>query len=571
MPAALPLAVTGVLLVYGLARATSLAWICDDSFISLRYAENLNAGLGLVYNGGERVEGYTNLLWTLLLALLMKLGVPAVSAAQAPGIAAYAALALCLVRRTWRRSRATGAPFLPIAAGLVLVSDDFHVWATGGLETMLFAYLVAQGLLLTREPGDSRAPALGAGLCFALLVLTRPDGLLFAAVGAASYWLPRGRLPAPERRARALRTALPVAVVLAVLVPFKLAYYGDLFPTAFYSKSVLRPYPGQGLVYVGLYLLKNWFLVVALGAGAIALWRRRSGAGSGAGAPGGDAAFLLSAALLFVAYLIQVGGDFMFARRLIPVIPLVFVAIEDRLSIVSRPRLRAALAVGALAAAALPVPVFRDTPRIRGIADERRFYPAETIEIRRRQAEAMGRALAGSDVRVAFEGGMCVFGYYSRLPYLVEMTGLTQYSLARQPLTERGHIGHEKGPSPAWLADNDIHLVVSHLLPPVAPDPEAPRPDEIYFGDLTRARVLLYDDAIMDRLRGQPDVSMVPIERILARSRREIERGSLEEAERVLAELERFYFRRAGESAAREARSLREIVERKRRSGSDAD
>ena len=36
------------------------------------------------------------------------------------------------------------------------------------------------------------------------------------------------------------------------------------------------------------------------------------------------------------------------------------------------------------------------------------------------------------------EGGMCVFGYYSRLPYLVEMTGLTQYSLAKAPLMARG-------------------------------------------------------------------------------------------------------------------------------------
>src|SRR6188508_2049644 len=40
----------------------------DDALISLRYAYNLHAGFGLVWNPGEGppVEGYTNPLWTLI-------------------------------------------------------------------------------------------------------------------------------------------------------------------------------------------------------------------------------------------------------------------------------------------------------------------------------------------------------------------------------------------------------------------------------------------------------------------------------------------------------------------------
>ena len=63
----------------GLWRAIALAWVCDDSFISFRYALNLIEGSGLVYNPGERVEGYSNLLWTLLVALWMRLGADPVS------------------------------------------------------------------------------------------------------------------------------------------------------------------------------------------------------------------------------------------------------------------------------------------------------------------------------------------------------------------------------------------------------------------------------------------------------------------------------------------------------------
>src|SRR5262245_42468042 len=45
----------------------------DDAYISFRYARNLAHGLGLVYNEGERIEGYTNFLWTVLLAGGIKL------------------------------------------------------------------------------------------------------------------------------------------------------------------------------------------------------------------------------------------------------------------------------------------------------------------------------------------------------------------------------------------------------------------------------------------------------------------------------------------------------------------
>jgi hypothetical protein len=56
-----------------LAWLASAAWfLCDDAFISFRYARSLVEGHGLVFNAGERVEGYTNFLWVLELAALWK-------------------------------------------------------------------------------------------------------------------------------------------------------------------------------------------------------------------------------------------------------------------------------------------------------------------------------------------------------------------------------------------------------------------------------------------------------------------------------------------------------------------
>src|SRR5438105_15822381 len=84
----LPVLLVVVLVAAFFAVALPLFDRCldDDSFISFRYARNLLRGDGLVYNPGERVEGYTNFLWVVLSAGAMGLGVAPELAAQVLGI-----------------------------------------------------------------------------------------------------------------------------------------------------------------------------------------------------------------------------------------------------------------------------------------------------------------------------------------------------------------------------------------------------------------------------------------------------------------------------------------------------
>src|SRR6185503_3325889 len=67
----------GVWLVVALAIAhiVRLAFVCDDAFISFRYAGHFASGHGIVFNLGERVEGYTNFLWVVVCAALYRIGV----------------------------------------------------------------------------------------------------------------------------------------------------------------------------------------------------------------------------------------------------------------------------------------------------------------------------------------------------------------------------------------------------------------------------------------------------------------------------------------------------------------
>ena len=537
-----------------LLRAVQMAWLCDDAFISFRYARNLVDGLGLVYNAGEYVEGYTNLLWTLAIAATLKIGIAAESMAQVLGIASWLALSAALARWSWLRARREGRFFLPLAASLNLLLEDTQRWATGGLETSLFSALSCGGLLLLAAGGPRRGFQLGAGTVLALACLTRPDGAIFAALGVVyGYCLRPAARPAARLRDAAW-VALPLVLVGAALVAFKLRYYGDLLPTAFYSKSALEHYYGQGLRYVWLFFARNWF---ALSFVPIALWLARARLARLATPTNG---LWLAAFAVFTYYVVHSAGDFMYARRLLPALAFLWLLFEELLHASAVRRGAQGLFVATLLAAALPRTIYPATPRfVDGITNEWAHYPRAYVAAARLHGEAFGAMLDGTPVRAAFEGGLAMFAYYSRLPYLVEMTGLTQYSLAKQPLLGRGRIGHEKSADGRWLTDHHIHLLLFHDPQLLVADGHR-RFDVVRFGTHVTAKIWKYSDAVMDPLRRRGDVDFIPIEMVLAQAERDIAAASAHDAQLIMHFLERYYFADAPPSRTSLAARLRQMV-----------
>ena len=74
----------------------------------------------------------------------------------------------------------------------------------------------------------------------------------------------------------------------------------------------------------------------------------------------------------------------------------------------------------------------------------------------------------------------------------------------------------------------------------------------------------MYDDAIMDRLRGVPGVTFAPIETALREAERHIAAAPHAEAQRIYAVLERYYFRGAGPAKRSLAEALLRQVEARR-------
>ena len=308
-------------LLAGFIEAVRRAWVCDDAFITFRYIDHLLQGQGLVFNPGERVEGFTHFLWLILLALLHRLGLDLPTLGKYLPLLFFAALLALLAWRSWRRRSAAWLG-LPIAAWGVALHYDAQTFASSGLETMPFAFLLLVGLLaVTARKGRYGL----AGVVYALATLMRPEGALYTAIaGVYVLW-----------RTRSLRPALLFAAGwLLCVVPFlvfRLQYYGELLPNTYYAKSAGSSYWSQGWAYTRLYF--GIYLVLLACAAAIpATWvlRRRRGRDL-------DPALLAGAQVLMtVLYVARVGGDFMFARFFIPMTPLLYLACEDVLRCTGR-------------------------------------------------------------------------------------------------------------------------------------------------------------------------------------------------------------------------------------------
>ena len=549
---------TAAALLYAFWSSWRREWVSDDAFISFRYAENLVRGLGLVYNPGERVEGYSNFLWTIWTAFGLWLGQDAERWVSLSGIACYLAALGVLAWNSWTiRGEATGlARWVPIAALLGALHPDWQIFATGGLETSLFALQVTlvYVVLSRREIGPTRAVA--AGILLALASMTRPDGIVLAAATGLYVLLTNLRRP---RVIVALCASFLVAWV--PYTAWRMNYFGDFFPNTYYAKSAMFAWYSQGAVYACLYFIRYWPLLLGPVLIWLAWWLAREGAPAGGNYWRRRVALAALLAVAYTAFVVRVGGDFMFARFLIPITPLLLVLLELGISRLGTRALTQCVLIGIAAAGIMftPYPLPADPlGTVRGIVFEPNYYPLGATNETRHRGLVLRRFFEGLPVRVAFFGGEARLVYYARPYVAIEcVTGLTDRQIARQPLKRRTRIGHEKLATTDYIiGERRAHfsffrgtadvLHLDQVIPAVEIDLRG-----------VRGRVLTWDPALMDSLRARgASIQDFPadLDRILDESSLVIQW----EGRAIYDKMRRFYFGHV-QDPKREALLLRRI------------
>lgn len=475
------------LILYFLALLRT-AWLSDDAFITLRALDNLVGGYGLVSDPPDRVLGFTNPLWALVLLVPSALGTDPYWAAMGAALVVSSAATLFVVLRT-----APTRPAATLAALLLAMSAAYVDFSTSGLENPLAHLLLA--IFFTAFLAGRLDPARPTPwLLAALIAFNRHDHGLLVAPALVSLVFTSVATREPINFRQRLRALMPIAraallgsLPLLLWFAFALVYYGFPFPNTAYAKlnthvpsSTLAR---QGLVYFADGLKRDPLTLFAITLACFGLVRDRSR----------QALAVLAGLLLFLAYLVRIGGDFMAGRFFTApfIVAVVWLAARE----LPRAPVREIFGVAALTAAlGLWFPTnFQPSDKLdcnfdaSGIANERGCYAEFTSlsnNLRQFKYQEEGRYVHGDELRrerrrVAVESNVGMTGYAAGPDiHVIDLLALTDPLLARIPYEPHDdfRIGHFHRDAPAGyelsirtgrnrLRDPCLHAYYDALLP----------------------------------------------------------------------------------------------------------
>ncbi len=237
------------ILDFGIGRVDGKLYplVDDDVMISMRFGRQLARGEGLVYNPGERVEGFTNPLLTLSTAALHLLPVePRILPGLLMGMNVVLSLTiLWMLLRFWGDTAA--GRVAGVVAGVFYVALPSHAWyAHAGYEVYMQMAILLYSVWRIDRFRPIHAIVLG------LLPLSHGTALVMWAVLVAAILLfARGSW------GRAWMLAGLAVIPFAAYELFRLAYYGESLPNTYWLKA------GAGSLRGGAHHAAAWLLAVA--------------------------------------------------------------------------------------------------------------------------------------------------------------------------------------------------------------------------------------------------------------------------------------------------------------------
>lgn len=245
-----------------LSYMLSVKFIQDDAYTTLHYAKNFIEGKGLVFNEGEHVEGFTNLLWVMILsavgftANVLRITVQLQNVAQFLSIF-FGVTVLIVTYFLSRRinysgddeplpSRLLNETINLIPVFLIAYSTPLIYWSVSGMETSLFVTLTLLSLLFYLKSLDEEKFSKTFVAAAVLDTLVRPEGMFFFSIIVLhefvhnlmtkndTHFLTKFKKSFSKR---IIREIIYYAIPILVLTVFRLIYYGYPLPNTFYAKT----------------------------------------------------------------------------------------------------------------------------------------------------------------------------------------------------------------------------------------------------------------------------------------------------------------------------------------------
>lgn len=306
-----------------------LHFIQDDAYISLEYAKNFAQGNGLVFNIGQRVEGFTSFLWISILTIPFMLNINPEIFAQVLSIS-FGVLNLILTYFLSRvivgkyKNKDVNSYFHFVPVIMLMISGTFYYWAVSGMETTLYTFSCMLGVYyyLIR---NKRIVYLYLSIIFLTLAfLTRQEAAIIIGIFILDFIIEQLRNNNYILNFKKLFSAKLIIFLSIFIIPtvifilFRFSYFGYLFPNTFYAKTgITSDYLSAGLQYTGAFFEK-YLLYGSIFILPIFLLIKREYR---------EKIILLYAIIFsYIIYIIFVGGDVLAMHRFfIPTLPLIYV------------------------------------------------------------------------------------------------------------------------------------------------------------------------------------------------------------------------------------------------------
>lgn len=221
----------------------------DDMMISMRYASNLANGNGLVWNQGERIEGFSNFLWTIYMSAIHLLPIPISYTSLFISLTGILCMIGILIFVKKIAQKITGGSSFVIWASLIFTAFYFPLisWATvRGTEVAPLALLVII-ICYSLISFNKNIP-----LIFLLLfigVLVRLDFMIFATIVIAYLFI------FEQKKGKVVEGLFFFILGIMTYMLLRFEYYRDFLPNTYYLKAT--GYPLVMRVARGFYVLPN--------------------------------------------------------------------------------------------------------------------------------------------------------------------------------------------------------------------------------------------------------------------------------------------------------------------------
>lgn len=431
------------------------AWLCDDAFITFRTIENFVTGFGLVWNVGERVQAYTHPLWMFTLTgiyfITRELYYSSILFSIILSLAAF----YLIIKKL-----SVSIHNSIIVAFLLISSKSFIDYSTSGLENPLTHFLIVLFCWVYFSFHNNTKKLFLISLISAAASLNRLDVIIILIP-----FIVKNLWSLNNKTKNAFYVFLGF-LPLIIWEIFSFLYYGFPFPNTAYAK-LSTSIPRNELLLQGLlYILDSLYMdpitfVLLISLIIFAFTKRKSEYG-----------VLIIGVILYLIYIVYVGGDFMSGRFFSA--PLLCTAILISRIEIKSIKLTMALSVLIICLGLMsPRPNllsnanyslgpkiilgFRFGPEIiglkNGITDERYWYYENTgllnnlfekklskhpwvkhgVEIRKTKTDLVVKSTTG------------MFGYFAgNSTHIIDQYALSDPLLSRLPATEYWLIGKEK-------------------------------------------------------------------------------------------------------------------------------